>query len=81
MSSKLVESAERLMRGKRSDVDEPDWDVRITYESGSTEWFIFEKKNAKDVPAVIALVQQELVDPESRVRKLVISSVGRQRNG
>ena len=76
-----TELALRLARGKHALVCEPEWDVRITFDDGSVEWFIFQKVDAPTVPDVLKLVEREIIDPESRVYKLVISSVKGKRNG
>ena len=81
MARTNTELALALARGKRADVEEPEWDVRITFDDGSVEWFIFQKVDAPTVPDVLKLVERETNDPETHVRKLVISSVKGKRNG
>lgn len=71
----------RLARGEHAEKDEPDWDAKITFADGKVEWFVFKKLEVPTVAHVLKVLQREIIDPEKRVYKLVISSIKGKRNG
>lgn len=66
----LTRTAQRMI-----DRQNEEWDVRINYEDGGCEWFIFKRMDAPTVPDVISLVETELAGEDFPVRSVIITNV------